>query len=229
MTDDPFAGKLGQYWLKCANYWQAILRIGIPLILIVRGINYVEFRMAVRHSGARYPYFLSFWSEFIIDICIALVVSAVFCWMVRKFAALKQKNQLNLPRIQCLLHSSRAICVVAIAFWTFWLTFAVLDITGILHQKVDLWSIPAYGVVIWSFATLAKDCKQRLERLIYCIGIVQMSILATHAVIPASMAVTRFSQFVDAALSAIEIVLSATILLWHFRTRTGASDTREPT
>lgn len=125
MDNDPFAGRLGQYWLKCTSYWQAVLRVGIPLIVIVRGINYVEFRMAVRHSGARYPYFLSFWSEFIIDICIVLVVSAVFCWMVRKFAALKQKNQLVLPHIQCLLHSSRTNCVFAIAFWTFRLTFTV--------------------------------------------------------------------------------------------------------
>lgn len=229
MDNDPFAGKLGQYWLKCASYWQAILRIGIPLILIVRGINYVEFRMAVRHSGARSPYFLSFWSEFIIDISIALVVSAVFCWMVRKFAALRQKNQLVLPHIQCLLHSSRASCVFAIAFWTCTLTLAVLEITGIVHSKVDLSSILVYGVAIWLFATFAKDCKQRLERLIYCIGVVQMSILAIHAVIPASIAVTRFSQFADATLSAIEIVLSGAILLWHFRTRMDGSDSREST
>lgn len=104
----------------------------------------------------------------------------------------------------------------------------MLDIAGILHQKVDP-SILAYDVCIWCFATLAKDCKERLERCIYCLGVVQMWILATHAVIPTSTAVTRFSQFADATLSAIEIVLSATILLWHFRARMGPSDTREPT
>lgn len=225
MDSDPFAGRSGRWMLKCTSYWQSILRVGIPFILTVRGINYVEFRMAARHSGARYPY--PFPSEFIIDICIALFVSAVFCWMMRKLAAFKRKDQLILPHIQCLLHSSRAICAVAIAFWASSLTLAVLDIMGILHPKVDLSFILVYGVGIWFFATLAKDCKQRLERLIYCIGVVQMSILATHAVIPASMAVTRFSQFADAALSAIEIVLSGAILLWHFHTRIDGSDSRE--
>ena len=229
MDNDPFAGKLGQYWLKCTSYWQAIIRIGIPCTLLVHAIAYVEFRMAARHSGARYPY--PFASEFIVDICIVLFVSAVSCWMARKFAALRQKNQLIFPRIQCLLHSSRAICVLAIAFWTYSLTGAVLEITGILHPKMDfdVAVLLIYGVGIWAFATFAKDCKRRLERLVYCIGIVQMSILATHAVFPASTAVTRFSQFADATLSAIEIVLSGTILLWHFRTRMGAPDTREPT
>lgn len=57
MDSEPFAGKLGQYSLKCASLWQAILRVGIPFILIVRGINYVEFRMAARNSTAKYPYF----------------------------------------------------------------------------------------------------------------------------------------------------------------------------
>lgn len=227
MDNDPFAGKLGQWWLKCTSYWQSILRIGIPVTLAVHGIAYLEFRTEARNFGAKYPYF--FPGEFIADVCIVLFVSAVFCWMARKFAALKQKNQLNLPRIQCLLHSSRANCVFAIAFWTCTLTFAVLDITGILHPKVELSSILVYGVGIWFFADLAKDCKQRLERLIYCIGVVQMSILATHAVIPASIAVTRFSQFADATLSAIEIVLSGAILLWHFRARMDGSDSREST
>ena len=78
--------------LRCTSYWQSILRVGIPLIFVVRGINYVQFRMAARKSGAKYPY--SFPSELIVDVCIVLFVSAVFCWLARKLAALKQNNQL---------------------------------------------------------------------------------------------------------------------------------------
>ena len=92
MDSDPFAGKLGQWMLRCTSYWQSILRVGIPLIFVVRGINYVQFRMAARKSGAKYPY--SFPSELIVDVCIVLFVSAVFCWLARKLAALKQNNQL---------------------------------------------------------------------------------------------------------------------------------------
>jgi hypothetical protein len=87
MDNDPFAGEFGQWWLKCTSYWQSILRIGIPFILVVRGSNYVQFRMAARESGAKYPY--PFPSELIVDVCVVLFVSAVFCWLTRKLAALK--------------------------------------------------------------------------------------------------------------------------------------------
>jgi hypothetical protein len=227
MDNDPFAGKLGQWMLRCTSYWQSILRIGIPFIFVVRGINYVQFQMASRKSGAKYPY--PFPSELIVDVCIVLFVSAVFCWLIRKLSALEQSNQLPLPWKGCWLHRSRAICVLAMAFWIFPLTEAVLEITGILHPKVDWLAVPLYGVGIWFFATLVTDCKRRLERLFYCIGIVQMSIVAAHAAIPMSAVVTRFCEFADATLSAIEIVLSGTILLWHFRKRMDGSDSREPT
>lgn len=92
MDNDPFAGKFGQYWLKCASYWQSILRVGIPFILIVRGINYVEFRMAAQNSGAKYPYF--FPGELIADVCIVLFVSAVFSWILRRLATPKKNNEL---------------------------------------------------------------------------------------------------------------------------------------
>lgn len=92
MDNDPFAGKLGHYWLKCTSYWQAVIRIGIPFTLMVRGINYVQFRMSVRSSGAKYPY--PFPSEFIVDICVILFVSAVFWWLTRRLATLRKNNEL---------------------------------------------------------------------------------------------------------------------------------------
>lgn len=90
MDNDLFAGKLGQWMLKRRSYWQSILRIGIPFIFLIRGINYVQFRMATRKSGAKYPY--PFPSEFIVDVCIVLFVSAVFWWLTRKLAMLKQRH-----------------------------------------------------------------------------------------------------------------------------------------
>jgi len=227
MDNDPFAGKLGQWMLKCTSYWQSVLRVGIPFTLAVHGIAYVEFRSEARNFGAKYPYF--FPGEFIADVCIVLFVSAVFCWLTRKLSALEQSNQLPLPWRGCWLHRSRATCVLAMAFWTFPLTGAVLEITGTLHPKVDWLAVPVYGVGIWLLATLVTDCKRRLERLFYGIGIVQMSIVAAHTAIPMSAVVTRFCEFADATLSAIEIVLSGTILLWHFRKRMDDSDSREPT
>jgi hypothetical protein len=56
-----------------------------------------------------------------------------------------------------------------------------------------------------------------------------MSFLAALAAISMSTAITRFCEFVIATLSAIEIVLIATVLLWHFRTRIDGSDSKEPT
>lgn len=122
-----------------------------------------------------------------------------------------------LPSRGCWLHRSRAICVFVVAFWTYLLTASVLEIIGTLHPSAHRILLPLWGLGIWSFATCAAQCRQRVERLFYYVGIVQMSILAFHDVIPTSVVVTRFSQFADAALSAIEIILTLAILLWHFR------------
>lgn len=93
MDNDPFAGRLGQYWLKCTSYWQSILRIGIPFTLAVHGIAYLEFRTEARNFGAKYPYF--FPGEFIADVCIVLFVSAVFWWLTRRLVELKENNSVT--------------------------------------------------------------------------------------------------------------------------------------
>ena len=229
MDHDPFAGKLGQWMLKCTSYWQSILRIGIPFTLAVHGIAYVEFRSEARNFGAKYPYF--FPGEFIADVCIVLFVSAVFCWLTRRLAALEQSNELPLPWKGCWLHRSRAICVLAMAFWIYSLIATVLEMTGILHAKVDWLVILVSGPGIWFSIVFAKECNQRLERFVYYIWAVQMSIISARAVIPMSEAGMWlwFCEFMAATLSAIGIVLSGIILLRHFRKRVDGSDSREPT
>jgi hypothetical protein len=131
----------------------------------------------------------------------------------------------------CWLHRSIAMCVSAIAFWIYWLIVAALEMMGVFHPKADWLLVPAYGVVIWLFATFAAECKQRLERWFYCVGIAQEAILAACAAIPMLDVGRRlwFCEFMNATLSAIEIVLSGTILLWHFRTRMDGSHSKEPT
>lgn len=227
MDNDPFAGKLGQWMLKCTSYWQSILRIGIPFTLAVHGIAYLEFRTEARNFGAKYPYF--FPGEFIADVCIVLFVSAVFWWLTRRLVQLKENNQLPVPCRGCWLHRSRALCVLAMALWIYLLTSEILEMRGILHPKADWLVILISGPGIWVSVILAKECNQLLERLFYCILAVLMSIITARAVIPMSEAGMWFCEFTNATLSAIGVVLSGAILLWHFRTRMDGSDSRDST
>lgn len=227
MDNDPFAGKLGQWMLKCTSYWQSILGVGIPFIVVVRGITYVQFQMATRKSGAKYPYF--FPSELIVDVCIVLFVSAVFCWLTRRLAELKENNQLPVPFRRCWLHRSRATCVLAMALWIYLLTSEILEMKGVLHPKADWLVILISGPGIWVSVIFAKECNQRLERLVYCILAVQMSIISARAVIPTSEAGMWFYEVTNATLCAVEIVLTGIILLRHFHTPMNGSDSREST
>ena len=140
-------------------------------------------------------------------------------------------NSDTLPCRGCWLHRSRAICVLAMAFWMYSLTGAILEMTGTFHPKADWLVILCSGPGIWFAAIFARECNQRLERLIYCVLAVQMSIISARAVIPISEVALRlwFCESVNATLSAIEIVLTGTILLSHLRTRMEHSDSKEPT
>lgn len=128
----------------------------------------------------------------------------------------------------CWLHRSRAICFFALACWTLAFISGVVDLAGVnaLHPARDRLLILPYSMGVWFFADLAKGCKQPLERLFYCVGIVYSVISGARAVIPMSSVAIWVCQFLNAALSAIEIALSGAIVLWHFRVRTRGPDSQ---
>lgn len=90
MHDDVFAGRFGQWMLKCTRYWQCVLRVGLPFIVLVGAVTYLEFRAKAGRSGARYLYIFPF--EFIVDVCIMLFIPAVFWWLARRLAASSSKS-----------------------------------------------------------------------------------------------------------------------------------------
>jgi hypothetical protein len=76
--------------LKCANYWQSVLRFGLPFIILYRGIDYAGFRMTTHRVGVSYP-----WRTTVIAMDIALVffVSAIWWGLMRQLVAWKRKSQ----------------------------------------------------------------------------------------------------------------------------------------
>ena len=80
---------------------------------------------------------------------------------------------------------------------------------------------------VWFFAELARQCRQRLERLFYCIGMVDCIILSALAVIPMSTVATWVFYFLNVGLCATEIALSAAVILWHSHVRTREPDSQQ--
>ena len=134
-----------------------------------------------------------------------------------------ERNSDSFPCRWCWLHRSKTVCAFAMALWIYSLIGAVFQMRGSLHPNPDWLLVPGCGIGIWFFANCVAECKQRSERLFYCIGIVEISIIAVRAVIPMSKAGMLWSfGLAEATLSVIGVVLSGIILMWHFRVRTSA-------
>lgn len=129
---------------------------------------------------------------------------------------------------ECWLHRRRSICLFALAFWTFSIIHQVLDMGKpyTFPSTEDRIVMLSYAMGIWIFATLAKDCKQLLERLFYCVGIVDFAIVGIRGAIPMSGVAVWACSLLNTALSAIEIALCLAILLGHFRVRTPKPDSQ---
>lgn len=76
--------------LKCAKYWQSVLRFGLPFIVLYRGSSYLVFRIAARNSGLRYPWSLE---RILTDVTLALLVSFFWWFFMRELASAKRKMQ----------------------------------------------------------------------------------------------------------------------------------------
>lgn len=123
---------------------------------------------------------------------------------------------------ECWLHRSRTVCLLALAFWTFSLTKLALGMgmLNTLHPTEDRLAKLGYAMGIWLFAMLARNCKQLSERLFYCIGVLYFGVVGIRGVIPMSGASVWICSSLGEALSAIEIMISAMIIFWHFRVGT---------
>lgn len=87
---EPYTTKLAQssYCLKCASYWQSVLRFGLPFIILYRAIDYVSFRVIAGRSVPRYPWRISL----LIDLGTMLFVALLWWLLMREIAAWKRKS-----------------------------------------------------------------------------------------------------------------------------------------
>jgi hypothetical protein len=75
--------------LKCANYWQSVLRFGLPVVILYRGSDYALFRMTARAVGVPYPWRVAA----VTDIPLVFLMSTLWWWVIREIVSLKRKNQ----------------------------------------------------------------------------------------------------------------------------------------
>jgi hypothetical protein len=74
---------------KFEKYWQSVLRLGLPFVILVYGSNYVAFRLAGGTSGRHYPWV----SQIIAAVIVMFFVSTIWWLLMREIAAWKRKNQ----------------------------------------------------------------------------------------------------------------------------------------
>jgi len=86
---EPFTEKLARASLKCATFWQSVLRFGLPLVLLSRLEDYVGFRISAGRTGLSYPWGF----HVMLDLAVMFFVSALWWWLMRELIALKRKNE----------------------------------------------------------------------------------------------------------------------------------------
>jgi hypothetical protein len=79
---------LEQISIRCATYWQSVLRFGLPFIVLYRGIDYGIFRIITEKAGLVYP-----WRAVATtDVPLMLLVSAIWWALMRQVASWKRKE-----------------------------------------------------------------------------------------------------------------------------------------
>lgn len=89
MRGELFTRKLVQGSLRCANYWQSVLRFGLPWVILYRGMDYAGFRITTGNTGLPYPWRVAA----ITDIPVMFLVSTLWWALMREIAAWQRKNQ----------------------------------------------------------------------------------------------------------------------------------------
>ena len=86
---DPFMQKLADGSLKCANYWQSVLRFGLPWMVLYDVIDYRGFRLSTGNVGLRYHWRITI----VAGVPVMFIVSTIWWALMREIASWKQKNQ----------------------------------------------------------------------------------------------------------------------------------------
>jgi hypothetical protein len=71
--------KLINLYTKTTNYWQAVIRIGLPVILLYRTTDYLIFRLGNGSRTLRYPWIFSL----TIDLVTTLILSTLWWSLMR--------------------------------------------------------------------------------------------------------------------------------------------------
>jgi hypothetical protein len=77
---------------KCSNYWQGVLRFGLPFVLLYRLANYAVFLLTVGDQGIRYDW----WANCLWDILLLFVVSTLWWLFMREVNSVRKKRHRKL-------------------------------------------------------------------------------------------------------------------------------------
>ncbi len=75
--------------LKCANYWQSVLRFGAPFAVLYGGLDYLLFRLTSGRMAVRYPWR----AQLLRDIILMFLTSTIWWGLMRQLASWKRKSQ----------------------------------------------------------------------------------------------------------------------------------------
>jgi hypothetical protein len=71
---------MSEFYSKTTNYWQALLRVGLPFIVLYRGTDYLIFRvMKGNRVGLHYPW----WFAVTMDVITMLILSTLWWSLMR--------------------------------------------------------------------------------------------------------------------------------------------------
>jgi len=87
---EPSARRLAERCVKCTSYWQAVIRFGLPCVILYRGIDYLVFRVTTSGVRLRYPWGLE---STLLDVILVFLLSTVWWWLTREIVAWQQKKQ----------------------------------------------------------------------------------------------------------------------------------------
>jgi len=71
--------RMTDFYKKTTNYWQAVIRVGVPMIVMYRVIHYLTFLIAGDSSVGRYPWRFAA----VIDPIMILLLSTVWWSLMR--------------------------------------------------------------------------------------------------------------------------------------------------
>lgn len=86
---EPSTSSRVDFSVTCSNYWQSLLRFGLPCVILYRGIDYGLFRMAAGNAGLRYPWRV----DLIMDLPLLFLFTTIWWGLMRQIAGRKRKSE----------------------------------------------------------------------------------------------------------------------------------------